>query len=54
MGKTVISFLALFRIFYMPFKLIPEMPDCCSHGPGGGISQGANRIALDPALDIPQ
>jgi hypothetical protein len=38
MGDAEISFKAFIRVHYMPFELIPEMPDGCCYRPRSRIS----------------
>src|SRR5688572_3458738 len=54
MRQSVIPLLAFFRVQYMPFKLIPEMPYRSCHRPCCCISQRADRIAFYLSLNIPQ
>ena len=53
-GQAEVTGLRFFRIFDVPFKLIAEMADGSSHGPGSSIAQRANGIAFNAALNVPQ
>src|SRR5688572_15668175 len=54
MRKSKVPYLAFLRVQHMPFKLIPEMPDCRRYRPGSRISQRTYCITLYPSLNVPQ